>query len=641
MQCFKTRSLLLRVLLSVAALLLVSCGGGGAGTDASLSAGTGTVAVALTDGPAEDFDEINLSVVKIELFSESGQVTIFEGSETLNLLDLADQARLFAIRNGVPAGSYSKIRLTLTEIELVKRDAERNIAERAYPKLPGKGKLDLVPRGDFTVHPGETLVLQIDMDANKSIHVVGTGKGKYQFRPVVFVDVMSEALFGKLVRVHGVVEGIDDSDQEFRLCQTDIPVRVQDDQQDHESPGCIQVDAVDTTSIFDAEGRAAGFAGLVAGDEATVYGNFRSDARDDDDDRDDRANDRYQRELDDLELVALVVELGPEGTFRQSQGVAQSAVDAATDRFTLDTRFALNEVIEPAPGTVWNFDTDAQNWLISGELTHNAVGTLTVTQDVANVEYYSPVLDNLQAEFDGGLYRYVQVRLRKLAGTITSWEGFMYWTTAAHSWSDAYRNDVAMPAALEAGEWVTLTWDMHNPTFGADDWKNNTIKQIRFDLSSDIGPVFEIDWVVIGRRASEVVVQLQQGTKIINRFGETLGAGDIDFGVPLMADGVLDMNVNPEVLYAALIVINGDAARTSKLSGTVGIIPDGSCGLSLMTSGGDRSVSYDPYTRAYVVSDNGSQQVAVAALTDGLLADVYGAEAIDGCFDAETIIAFQ
>ena len=639
MQYLKFRSLALGGLVSLAALIFAACGGGGS-SSTSAGAGTGSVAIAMTDGPAEEFDEIIVSVVKIELFSDSGRVTVFEGDKIFNLLDLTDEAEMFAIRNEVPAGSYSKIRLTLTEIELIKRDADGNIVEQEYPKLPGNGKLDLVPRGEFRVLPGETLLLQIDMDANKSIHIVGTGSGKYQFRPVVFVDVMTEALYRKLVRVHGVVRAIDGSDQEFSLCETDIPVRIHDDRADDNSLSCIQVDVVDTTSIFDEQGQLVGFADLTEGEQATVYGNFRRDARDDDDDRDDRHDDSYHPELDDLELVAVVVEMGPEGTFQQLKGVAQSAVDAA-DRFTLDTRFGLNDVLEPAPGTVWNFDADDQNWFITGQVTHNPVGTLIVTQDIPFVEYYSPLLADLQAEFDGGLYRYVQVRVRKVAGTIADWEGFMYWTTADHSWEDSYRNEIALPAALDAGEWVTLTWDMHAPTSGGDDWKNNTIKQIRFDLSSDAGPVFEIDWVVIGRRPSEVTVQLQPGTKIVNRYGEPLAVSAIDTGVPLMADGVLDMNVNPEVLYAALIVIDGDGVETGKLSGTLGAIPDGSCGLGLLTSSGDRSVSYDSYTRAYLISDSGSHQIPVAALTDGLVADVYGVEAIDGCFDAETIIAFQ
>jgi hypothetical protein len=44
------------------------------------------------------------------------------------------------------------------------------------------------------VAPGETLVLQLDMDANKSIHTVQKGKKQeYPFRPVVFIDIVTDA----------------------------------------------------------------------------------------------------------------------------------------------------------------------------------------------------------------------------------------------------------------------------------------------------------------------------------------------------------------------------------------------------------------------------------------------------------------
>ncbi len=505
MRSLTTRPLLLGGVYALVALLVVACGGGsGSGGSSAVSGGTGSVAIAMTDGAAEDFDEINVSVVKIELLSDSGRVTIYEGSKTFNLLDLADKAELFAIRDGVPAGRYSKIRLTLTEIELVKKDADGNVIESEYPKLPGNGKLDLNPRGDFTVYSGQTLVVQIDMDANKSIHIHGTGSGKYQFRPVVFVDVITEAPFGKLVRLHGVIDDIDRDDREFKLCETDVPVRLRDDEEDYQTRGCIQVDVVRATSIFDADGQPARFRDLVEGEEATVYGRFRreddSHDRDEDDDNDidvashddgardgddDRDDDRNHHEMDDLELVAEIIELGVEGTFQQLDGVAESVVDA-DDRFTMS--------IDPGQGFV-------------------------------------------------------------------------------------------------AG--------------------------------------------------SEVAVQLQQGTKIINRHGETLGAGAIEPGIQMMVDGVLDISVEPDVLFAALIVIDTDAARLDKLSGTLGANPDGSCGFNLATDSGDRSIRYDADTQAYVVSDSGSEQVSVDDLPDGAAADVYGEEGIDGCFDAETIIAFQ
>jgi hypothetical protein len=139
-----------------------------------------------------------------------------------------------------------------------------------------------------------------------------------------------------------------------------------------------------------------------------------------------------------------------------------------------------------------------------------------------------------------------------------------------------------------------------------------------------------------------VVVQVQSNTKIIDRSGEILDVGDIEAGVPLMVDGVLDISVNPQILYAALIVIDSDAAQTGKLSGALGAIPDGSCGLGLeTTASGDRSISYDAYTRAYLVSGGGSQQISVETLPEGFSADIYGVEGIDGCFDAETIVAFE
>ena len=147
--------------------------------------------------------------------------------------------------------------------------------------------------------------------------------------------------------------------------------------------------------------------------------------------------------------------------------------------------------------------------------------------------------------------------------------------------------------------------------------------------------------MVIGRRASDVVVQLQEGSKIINRYGEVLSADDIAPGLPMMVDGVLDNAADPDVMSAALIVIDTDAARLTRISGTLGDNPDSSCGFTLMGDSGDRSIRYDANARAYVVSSSGSEEVSVTALRSGLAADVFGAEAVDGCFSAETIIAFE
>jgi len=321
------------LLLLFASLMLSACNGGSGG-DTKAASGTGSVAFLITDGPAADFDEVNVSVQRAELFCDSGHITVFEGNKTFNLLDLADDGRIFAAGDNIPAGSCSKIRLTLSQIELIQRDDAGNIVLQEYPKLPGNGKLDLVPRGSFYISPGETVVIQIDMDANKSIHIVETGSDKYQFRPVVFVDVIGGQFPGKFLRVHGVIGDIDDTAQKFALCKS---AAAPAESLDSDYEGCIDVSVTGDTSIFNQVGDPVGFDQLVSGDEATVYGRLRRD----DDDEDVTPQNEYADGLDDLELVAQLIELGPEGTFQRYSGTAENAVDAA-GQFSLLTDPALD-----------------------------------------------------------------------------------------------------------------------------------------------------------------------------------------------------------------------------------------------------------------------------------------------------------
>ena len=206
--------------------VLASCS---SSTDtASTTTDTGSVALLLTDAPSDIFEEINITVIKAELLSDNGAVIVFQGERTFNLLDLTD-VRIFAIRDGVAAGTYNKIRLTLSDkgIELVDYNGSNDPAKYVvhYPKLPGNNKLDLNPRGDFTVVAGGTLAIQIDIDANKSIHIVKKDKkDEYNFRPVVFIDIVTDAFKERFVKLHGDIYAIDTLDLSFKLCNTDIPV---------------------------------------------------------------------------------------------------------------------------------------------------------------------------------------------------------------------------------------------------------------------------------------------------------------------------------------------------------------------------------------------------------------------------------
>ena len=202
----------------VISLFLFACGGGGGGDSTATGtvspAGTGTVTLLVTDAPSDDFSAINLTVTQAELISDQGSVVLFSGIKTFDLLQLATATEIFSVTD-VPAGSYDKIRLTLTDIELVMKDGSPSM----YPDLPGNGKLDLNPRGSFDVAAGDSLMLQLDMDAEKSIKVTGTGNAmKYQFRPVVFVKIVNNSADTKLVRLQGEAYNLDYTGGSFDLC---------------------------------------------------------------------------------------------------------------------------------------------------------------------------------------------------------------------------------------------------------------------------------------------------------------------------------------------------------------------------------------------------------------------------------------
>lgn len=235
------------VLISIAALAttLVSCGGGGGGSsdDAPQTQGKGTVGILLTDKPADpdDFDSMIASIVKIELLgSSNGKVTVYSGPvKEYDLLRLRNESRPLAFKDKVPAGKYCKIRLTLTDLELVLAADGSSY----HPKLPGNGKLDLIVRGCFEVRDGEVITLQLDMDAGKSIHVVGNKKG-YNFRPVIFVDVMTKDFESKLVRLTGTIYTVNEEKQSLVLCNA-LP---------HESMdnlGCVHVHFGKDAAYFD------------------------------------------------------------------------------------------------------------------------------------------------------------------------------------------------------------------------------------------------------------------------------------------------------------------------------------------------------------------------------------------------------
>lgn len=285
---------------AVMTLLVSSCGGSGAGSegapasdpvadtnvpDATDATDGAKVTLLLTDAPSDEFDEINVTISSISLLGGDEQIVLFEGLETIDLLMLENFADLFAITEDVPAGSYSKIRLQIDDLQLVRKDDDGNITETIYPDLPGNGKLDLNPRDSIELSPGDDVVLQLDIDARRSIHIVGTGNGRYRFRPVVFVELFDEANDGKAVRINGEIVAIDESAGTFEVCQQSPSSS--DDDSESDSNGnsntdgdvddegdCLTVNTSENIGFFDGNADSAAFADLMVGDSVLAIGQF-------------------------------------------------------------------------------------------------------------------------------------------------------------------------------------------------------------------------------------------------------------------------------------------------------------------------------------------------------------------------------
>ena len=320
-----TTRYLSRFLLGIAMLAaLISCGGGGGGggSSDSSSGGTGTVGLFLTDMPADPslFQSINASIRKVELLGSDGRVTLYSGPvKTYDLLRLRNESIPLTFKDGVPAGVYCKIRLTLSDLELVMVDKTPNDPndpiETYHPKLPGNGKLDLLARDCFNVAAGEVVTLQLDIDAGRSIHIVGNNKG-YNFRPVIFIDVMNKDFDSKLIRLNGKITAVDQLDQSLILCGA-IPSETSN------NLGCVKIHFGNDSAFFDNvqyDGAPRPIDALLSADKVgkplTVVGWLKFAAEPD--------------PAAMLHLDALVAELG---NFLQVEGMV--AVDADVDGFEM------------------------------------------------------------------------------------------------------------------------------------------------------------------------------------------------------------------------------------------------------------------------------------------------------------------
>ncbi len=256
------------VFLAALVLQFVGCS---SNNDASMNtnsnSSTGQVSLLLKDKPSEDFDQINITVNAWYLLGDGNPVVLSDAPETFNLLDFRNSFDVVVGAVDVPVGTYSKIRLDVAQVALVKLDLNGNVIQTEYPKLPS-GKIDFVFNGNVVVAPNSSLVLKIDLEADNSIEYHATGNDKYIFRPVVKIEVVANA-DDALIRLSGVVldKHAAPGPDTFALCITGA-VTV--------TPDCTSISVGASTTFLDQDMLPADYVTLSNGDEVLLFGLFDS-----------------------------------------------------------------------------------------------------------------------------------------------------------------------------------------------------------------------------------------------------------------------------------------------------------------------------------------------------------------------------
>ena len=181
------------VLLAVGISLILSC-------SSDLTApGSGSLQVYITDAPIDltGVSAVNVTFTGIVLYAadddgreETGGIgldigpAILANEGTINLLDFQGGAVILVGSADIPAGSYNRIRLLVSEVNVVEDDdGDPETPEVVEPVQLSSGKIDI--HFGFTVAEGEEADVILDFDAGASVHLNETGNGKYILRPVV------------------------------------------------------------------------------------------------------------------------------------------------------------------------------------------------------------------------------------------------------------------------------------------------------------------------------------------------------------------------------------------------------------------------------------------------------------------------
>jgi hypothetical protein len=189
MKSFWTHFRMASAVLALTALA-AACGGGGGS-----ASGEGSLRVALTDAPACGYDEVNVTVVRVDVHRSSEATDTDSGWQSL-VLDPPRRVDLLTLTNGVleelgtttlPVSTYTQLRLVLAA-----NTAQDPMANSLVPtgqdevplQTPSAQQSGLKIPVNLIVEEGEMADVVLDFDACKSVVRAGNS-GRYLLKPVL------------------------------------------------------------------------------------------------------------------------------------------------------------------------------------------------------------------------------------------------------------------------------------------------------------------------------------------------------------------------------------------------------------------------------------------------------------------------
>ncbi len=169
----------------------------------SLNGDKGTVTVKLTDDPfpLKWFAEVNVTVTKIELHAVDSTrhgsfVAVWEGNQSVNLLELRDGVTSDFPKAEVPAGRYNMIRIKIDSVHVKYTNGTE--FGLSLPENSRAG-IRIVIAPPVEVQAGDSLSMLLDFDLSKSLVIRGGWHGNFpmpgffRFRPVIRAVAMHRA----------------------------------------------------------------------------------------------------------------------------------------------------------------------------------------------------------------------------------------------------------------------------------------------------------------------------------------------------------------------------------------------------------------------------------------------------------------